>query len=130
MIYINYIAMLNKELRQFDNMLKVITWVSLGNDLFVPFLEMLGSVNEQSEKYKSLEENAIKGLGLEIVGGMVHTDDPELRKKLNSVIDELASKDVKIETVVLTMPQYIDLAKENNRLQGGDLLLLKKLLVK
>lgn len=121
--------MLNKDIRNLNAVLGGITFKSIGDDLFLPMIEVLGELGELSAKSESLEIESAKQLGMETVGGQVFSADNEVRLKFAKFAEEIGNKDVEISLPTLTKEQFKKLSDENEKLSAAALLLIKKHLV-
>lgn len=128
--------MTNQEARKLNTILKSITFKTIGDELFMPMIELLDAVSEINKKYGILEMSIIDKLGLSIdQNGMVLVDTSTeegiaVAKKANTLINNLSNEYVDVNATIINIHEFKKLSDENPKIVGGDLLFLKKILVK
>lgn len=123
--------MTNKELSALAITLNGCTFKSLGNDLFLPMIDFIGSINSANETYEKKQKDIVKHLGLTInSAGNITVTDASMADKLNEALTELSNEVFEIVSVELDINAFQSLSDENPTIKAADLLLIKKYLVK
>lgn len=121
--------MLNKDIRSLNAVLGGITFKSIGDEMFLPMIMLLGELGELSAKAETMETDAAKGLGMQVVAGQVFSSDNELRIKFVNLAEEIGNKEVEVKLPKLSNEQFKKLSDENEKLSAAALLLINKYLV-
>lgn len=123
--------MTNKEISALASTLNRCTFKSLGQELFLPMIDFIGSINSANETYEKKQKDIVKHLGLTInSAGNITVTDASMADKLNEALTELSNEVFEIVSVELDINAFQSLSDENPTIKAADLLLIKKYLVK